>query len=109
MDKINKCMLPIEPQRFAYTMQQLLMQCIFVSFWKTSLTLPPQALFPLFSHAQILETLPPSRYGQGKEVTVKRSLMKCCLLLILLIEYSIQANQAIQEVVARSSYLCVYV
>ena len=33
MNKINKCMLPIEPQWFVHTMQKLLiiMQCSFVS------------------------------------------------------------------------------
>ena len=36
---------------------------------------PSQALFPLFPHGQNLETLEPSLpYGQGKEVTLKRSL-----------------------------------
>ena len=35
---------------------------------------PPQALFPLFPHGQNLKTLPHPRYGQGKEVTVKRNL-----------------------------------
>ena len=48
MNKTNKCMLPIEPH---CVMQKLLMHCIFVSFWKTSLPLPPQALFSLFPHA----------------------------------------------------------